>query len=94
MPLATERHMDICEILRDCMVDTSVSVSDFVFRLNNQVTVPSYLTVKCLENNSCSGSHVMGSKFYKKKITTWNKKNDLPVGTLGKFVQVIYVVII
>lgn len=49
MPLATERHMDICEFLRDCMVETSVSVSDFVLRLNNQVTVPSYFTVKCLE---------------------------------------------
>lgn len=32
------------------MVETSVSVSDFVLRLNNQVTVPSYFTVKCLEN--------------------------------------------
>lgn len=73
MPLVTERQMDICEFLRDCMVETSVSVSDFVLRLNNQVTVPSYFTVKCLKNNSCISSHLMGSKFYKKKLTDLNK---------------------
>lgn len=51
MPLATEHHMDICEFLRDCMVETFVSVSDFVLRLNNRVTVPSYFTVIRLEKN-------------------------------------------
>lgn len=86
MLLATERHMDICEFLRDCMVETSVSVSDFVLRLNNQSTVPSYFAVKCLETNSCICCHVMESKFYKKKFTDWNKKNGLTVGTVGKFV--------